>query len=41
MNPYYLVEFIIAGEEREEGKDFEENATDTPEIHFVPVVTVS
>lgn len=41
MNPYHLVEFIVAGEEREKGENFEENATDTPEIHFVSIVTVS
>ena len=35
-----LVQLIITGKEREEREDLEEDATDTPDIHFVPVVAI-
>jgi hypothetical protein len=36
-----LVKLVVAGEEREEGKYFEKDTAYTPDVHLVPVVTVS
>ena len=41
MNFVDLVELVVAGEEREEGKYFEKDAAHAPDVHLVPVVTVS
>ena len=35
-----LIKLIITGKEREERKYLEEDATDSPDIHFVPVVAI-
>jgi hypothetical protein len=35
-----LVELIVAGEEREKRQNFEQDATNTPQIHLVTVVPV-
>ena len=35
-----LVQLVIAGEEREQGENFEEDTTDSPYIHLVAVVSV-
>ena len=35
-----LVQLIITGKQREERQYLEEDATDTPDIHFVPVVAI-
>jgi hypothetical protein len=40
MNFVDLVEFIVTGEQGEQRDDFEHDATDTPQVHLVPVVTV-
>ena len=36
-----LIKLIITGKQREQRKHLEEDATDTPDIHFVPVVAIS
>lgn len=36
-----LVQFVIAGEEREQRKNFEKHAADPPIVHLVVVVAVS
>ena len=35
-----LIKLIITGKQREQRKHLEEDATDTPDIHFVPVVAI-
>ena len=35
-----LIQLIITGKQREEREHLEEDATDTPDIHFVPVVAI-
>jgi hypothetical protein len=41
MNFVHLIKFVVAWEQREEGKYFEVNAADTPVVHLVVVVSVS
>lgn len=41
MNFVYLVELIVAREERVQRQNLEEDATDTPDVHLVSVVSVS
>lgn len=41
MDFVHLVHFIVAREEREERKHLEENASDSPDIHFMVIVAVS
>ena len=36
-----LVHFVVAGEQGEQGKHFEENATEAPVVHLVIVVAIS
>jgi hypothetical protein len=36
-----LVKFIVSWEEGIQGNDFEQDAANAPQVHFVPVVTVS
>ena len=40
MDLVHLIKLIVAGEEREERDDFEHDATDTPQVHLVTVVSV-
>lgn len=40
MNFVHLVEFVVAGEEREQRDDFEHDAANAPQVHLVAVVTV-
>lgn len=40
MNFVDLVKLILAWEQRVQGQDLEEDATDSPNIHFVAVVAV-
>jgi len=35
-----LVDLIVAWKERKEGKHLEENASDSPNIHFVVIVAI-
>lgn len=36
----HLVDFIVAGEQREERDDFEEDAANAPQVHLVTVIAV-
>ena len=36
-----LIQLIITGKQREEREHLKEDATDTPDIHFVPVMAIS
>lgn len=40
MDLVYLIEFVIAREKWEEGKNLKEYTTDTPYIHLVAVMAV-
>ena len=40
VNLMDLIKFVVAGEEREQRQNFEEDAADTPDVHFVAIVTV-
>ena len=35
-----MVELVVAGEEREKGQNFEENAANAPMVHLVIVIAV-
>lgn len=37
----YLVEFVVAWKERVERNNLKEDTSNAPQIHFVPVITVS
>ena len=41
VNLVYLVKFIISWKQRIKGNYLEKNTADTPDVHFVAVVTVS
>ena len=41
MDLGHLVHLVITWEQRKEGYDFEEDAANTPEVHFVAIVAVS
>lgn len=41
MNFVNLVKFILAWEQRVKGQDLEEHTADSPNIHFVAVMTIS
>ena len=40
MNFVHLIKFVVAWEQREEGKYFEVDTADTPVVHLVVVVSV-
>lgn len=35
-----LIEFVVSWEERKQGQDLEENAADSPDVHFVAIVAI-
>lgn len=41
VNFVHLVNFIVAREQWKERYDFEEDASDAPEVHFVAIVPIS
>ena len=40
VDPMYLVEFVFAWEQREQGQNFEEDTAHAPDVHLIPVMSV-
>lgn len=41
IDAMYLIEFVLAWEERLLGDEFEENASESPDVHLFVIVAVS